>query len=227
MIVLKNRKAGRFLGFFIPLVLVPAVVAASVCFGSDRGYLFFSLGIVVLSLALFAAGIDKKNIGTRRMVLCAVMTALAVAGRFIPVLKPVSAVIIISGMYLGRESGFLVGAMTALLSNFYFGQGPWTPFQMLAWGLTGYIAGILSEVLRKNKVILLIYGLLSGVFFSLVMDIWTVLWGGMFMADRYLEALYTSLPHTAAYALSGFLFLLIMSGTFCQRLERVKIKYGI
>ena len=66
-----------------------------------------------------------KEMTSRRMVLVAIMTALSIAGRFIPMFKPVTAISIITGAYLGGGSGFLVGALSALLSNFYFGQGPW------------------------------------------------------------------------------------------------------
>ena len=75
------------------------------------------------------------------MVIAAVITALCVVGRFIPFFKPIAALTIIAAVYLGGETGFMVGAMAALMSNFYFGQGPWTPFQMLAWGMIGLIAG--------------------------------------------------------------------------------------
>ena len=110
------------------------------------------------------------------MVLVAVMTAISVLGRFIPFFKPITALTVITAMYLGGEAGFLVGSLSALLSNFYFGQGPWTAFQMLAWGLIGYVAGLIAESLKRNRALLLAYGVLSGIAFSLIMDVWTVLW---------------------------------------------------
>lgn len=120
----------------------------------------------------------------------AVMTALSVAGRFIfapiPFFKPVTAMVVIAGMYFGAEFGFLTGALSAVISNFYFGQGAWTPFQMFSWGIIGFIAGILSSRLIRSKIILVIYGALAGVVYSLIMDIWTVLWmDGMFNPARF------------------------------------------
>ena len=81
-------------------------------------------------------------------------------------------------MTLGSESGFLVGAMSALVTNFYFGQGPWTPFQMFAWGMIGLIAGYLGDPLRRSRIALAVYGAFSGIAYSMIMDIWTVLWYG-------------------------------------------------
>ena len=103
-------------------------------------------------MVLFITGFERKVTGTRRMVLVAVMTAISVLGRFIPFFKPITALTVITAMYLGGEAGFLVGSLSALLSNFYFGQGPWTAFQMLAWGLIGYVAGLIAESLKRNRV---------------------------------------------------------------------------
>ena len=92
---------------------------------------------------------EKKKPQTRESVVLAVMIALTVASRmlfaFSPGFKPVSAMVIICGMAFGRESGFLCGSLSAVASNFFFGQGPWTPFQMLAWGMIGWISGILNQ----------------------------------------------------------------------------------
>src|SRR5690625_7953059 len=91
------------------------------------------------------------------MVVFAVLIALSSISRVlfapIPVFKPVSAIVILTAIYFGAEAGFLVGALTALLSNIYFGQGPWTPFQMFAWGIIGLIAGLpfIREKLINNR----------------------------------------------------------------------------
>ena len=162
------------------------------------------------------------------MVIAAVMIALCFAGRFIPFLKPISALTIIAGMYLGGETGFLVGAMTAVLSNFYFGQGPWTAFQMLAWGMIGLIAGILSEPLRRSRIFLLIYGAAAGMMYSFRMDIWTVLWYAEgFQLKLYLAALVTAIPYTASYVVSNVLFLSLLAKPFGEKLQRIKKKYGV
>ena len=131
-------------------------------------------------------------------------------------------------MYIGGEAGFFVGALSAVISNFFFGQGPWTPFQMLAWGMIGFVAGLLGKYLKGRRVPLVIYGVLSGVIYSLVMDVWTVMWfDDGFNAVTYIDAIVAALPHTALYAFSNAVFLCIIAKPFGEKLDRVKHKYGI
>lgn len=225
---IKDKRVRRAVKIIVPFVLIPtAVVVGTLAFNGKR-HLFVSLFVVVLADILFISGFEKKEIGTRRSVLVAVMTALSVVGRFIPFFKPITALTVISAMYLGGEAGFMTGALSALISNIYFGQGPWTPFQMLAWGLIGYFAGFLSRWLQRSRPLLLIYGVISGVVFSLVMDVWTVLWyADGFNASLYLSAIVTALPHTTLYSVSNVLFLYFLAEPFGEKLRRIKVKYGV
>ncbi len=228
MLTIKNERARRVIGIAVPLVLIPAAAIIGTAVFSEKRQIFVSLFIALLADILFMAGFEKKEIGTRRSVLTAVMIALSVVGRFIPFFKPITALSVITAMYLGKEAGFTVGAMSALISGFYFGQGPWVPFQMLAWGLIGYFAGILERPLRRNKAFLLIYGAASGIVFSLIMDVWTVLgYSGEFSIALYLSATVTALPHTVLYSASNILFLHFLARPFGEKLERIKIKYGV
>ncbi|MBQ5932797.1 MAG: ECF transporter S component [Lachnospiraceae bacterium] len=228
MIVIKNHKVKRILRIIIPLVLIPAVAVCGSVLFSEQKHIFVSLVVAFFSLVLFITGFERKMTGTRRMVLVAVMTAISVLGRFIPFFKPITALTVITAMYLGGEAGFLVGSLSALLSNFYFGQGPWTAFQMLAWGLIGYVAGLIAERLKRNRALLLTYGVLSGVAFSLIMDVWTVLWySAGFDLELYLASITAAIPHTILYAVSNFVFLYFLAKPFGDKLERMKIKYGV
>lgn len=228
MLTIENKKIRTLLRFVIPLVLIPTVAVLGTVVFDEKKHLFISFFIAILSLLLFITGFEKKATGTRRMVIVAVMIALCVVGRFIPFFKPITAITVITAIYLGGESGFLVGSLSALLSNFYFGQGPWTAFQMLAWGLIGLVAGFLSKPLRKSRALLLIYGVISGVAFSFTMDVWTVLWyNDTFDLTLYLTALGTALPHTVLYSVSNFIFLWFMAKPFGEKLDRIKIKYGV
>lgn len=207
----------------------PITAAAMVIFGAalldGRHYTLVSLLVVSASCAGFMCTIERKELTSRYAALTAVMTALSVAGRFIfapvPAFKPVTALVIISGVYLTAEAGFLTGAMTALISNIYFGHGAWTPFQMLAWGLIGLTAGFLSERLKKNRLLLLVFGAFAGALYSLIMDAWTVLWysGGPDVA-LYKAAVISSLPFTAVYAVSNVIFLLFLGKSFGRKLSR-------
>ena len=228
MLEIKNAKLRVALKILIPLVVIPAVVVVGAFVFDAKRQLFISLCVAVLSIILFVAGFEKKEIGTRRMVIVSVMIALSVVGRFIPFFKPVTALTVITAVYLGGEAGFMTGAFSALISNLYFGQGPWTPFQMLGWGLVGLAAGALARPLKKSKVFLLIFGVLSGVAFSAIMDVWTVMWyNDGFDVSLYLSAMLTALPHTALYAVSNVIFLLFLAKPFGEKLERIKIKYGV
>ena len=156
------------------------------------------------------------------------MSSLAVVGRFIPFFKPVSAIVILTGAYFGPEAGFLCGSSAALVSNFFFGQGPWTPFQMAAWGMIGLISGYISRPILKSRVLLIVWGALAGALFSMIMDVWTVLWyAGTLKADLYVEALYTSLTHLILYSVSNVAFLFLMARPVGEKLSRLKTKYGV
>ena len=228
MIVIENNRLRCLVKTAVPFVLIPFLVFLGATVFEQRRYIIISIGVALLSLLLFVSGYEKKPVGSRRMVIVAVMTALCIVGRFIPLFKPITAITVITAIYLGGESGFLVGALSALLSNFYFGQGPWTPFQMLAWGMIGLIAGFAANPLKQHKWLLLLYGVMAGIFYSAVMDVWTVLWyDGSFRVELYFASLVTAIPHTIMYAVSNFIFLWFTAKPFGDKLERVKIKYGV
>lgn len=228
MILIKSRKLRQAIKIAVPFVIIPTITVVGALAFDAKKHIIIALAAAVMALLLFAAGFEKKSTGTRRMVIVAVMTALCFAGRFIPFLKPIAALTIITALYLGGEAGFLVGAMSAVLSNFYFGQGPWTAFQMLAWGLIGLFAGIFSEKLLKSRILLLIYGALTGIAYSFIMDIWTVLWYNQgFDIRLYLAALVSAIPYTASYAVSNVLFLYLLAKPFGEKLHRIKVKYGV
>ena len=195
-------------------------------------YIGLSILIMILTIAAFYLRFEKKKVRSRRLVIIAVMTALSVLGRFIfgalPAFKPITAIVIVTAIWMGPECGFMVGSLTAVISNFYFGQGPWTPFQMVAWGLIGVLAGILSKSLKSNKVWLYTFGFLAGVLYSNFMDIWTVLWYGQgFVWSMYKAALITAIPYVASNAVSNVIFLMLIGRPFGEKFDRVINKYGI
>ena len=141
---------------------------------------------------------------------------------------PVTAIVVIAGIYLGAESGFLCGALSAVLSNIIFGHGPWTPFQMFSCRLIGFLPAITSPLLKKSKLALAIYGVFSGILFSLLMDGFSALWAeGTFSLSRYGAFIVAALPVTAVYAVSNVIFLLALSALMGEKLERITRKYGI
>lgn len=228
MSVIRNQRVRRALRVALPFIAMPALVLLGALVFDEKRHLLVSFGMACMALLFFLTGFEKKKTGARRMVIVSVMTALCIVGRFIPLFKPITALTVITAMYLGGEAGFLVGALAAVLSNFYFGQGPWTAFQMLAWGFIGLGAGWLAPWLKKYRWLLLTYGVLAGVAFSLIMDVWNVLWvGGSFDWGLYAASIVTALPYTALYAVSNFIFLFFLAKPFGEKLERVKRKYGV
>lgn len=224
-------KAKKILCAVILFLLVPLCILLGTVISAGRGYVWISICVSLLSCVPFFLAFEKKS-GTGRMLVLSVMIALSVLGRFafsaLPHFKPVTAIVVIAGMYLGAESGFLCGALSAVLSNIMFGQGPWTPFQMFSWGLIGLLAAVFSAPLKKSRLALAVFGIFSGIVFSLLMDGWTVLWAeGTFSASRYLAFVISALPVTAIYAASNVLFLLILAAPMGEKLDRVIKKYGI
>ncbi len=214
--------------YLIPFVIMPLTVWAGGALPFKNNYTVISCIIAILSLVLFYCSFDTKKLSSRRLVLCAVMSALCVIGRFIPFLKPVTAITVISSVYMGAESGFLIGSMSALVSNMYFGQGPWTPFQMLAWGTIGFLSGLLSSPLKKSRCVFIIYCAICGILYSLVMDVWTsVFYNGSLTPSLYISAVVTSLPHMALYTVSNVIFGIMLFSPLGRKFERIKLKYGI
>ena len=228
MIVIRSKRIRDVLRVTLPFIGMPALIVLGTVVFSEKQHLIVSLGMACMALLFFLTGFEKRKTGGRRMVIVSVMTALCIVGRLIPLFKPVTALIIITAMYLGGEAGFLTGALAAALSNFYFGQGPWTPFQMLAWGFIGLIAGGMANPLKKHRWLLLLYGVLAGAVFSLIMDVWNVLWyAGGLNWGLYAASVATALPHTLLYAVSNFVFLFFLARPFGEKMERVKVKYGV
>lgn len=194
-----------------------------------NSYMLPAICVAILSIVPFFIKFQHKKHSSREVVIMAVMIALCIASRmifaFVPHFKPVTALIIITGMYFGKECGFITGSLTALLSNFYYGQGPWTVFQMLSWGLIGILSGILN---LKNKALLKVYSALCGIIFSLIMDLYTVLSiDSNFSAARYISYVISSLPVMIEYVISNIVFILALEKPIGKKLERVKLKYGI
>lgn len=222
----------KILTYVVLCILIPAVVIGGAILFEDRQYAWISLCVAILSCIPFFLRFERREADTKRLILIACMTALSVLGRIVfapvPAFKPVTAMVVITAMYFGCEAGFLTGSLSAAISNFYFGQGPWTPFQMFSWGMIGLIAGLIAEPLKKSRLALALYGVASGVLYSFLMDIWTVLWeNGSFQFSRYLAALVSAIPFTAVYAVSNVVFLLLFARPIGKILERLKAKYAL
>ncbi len=215
------------------LVLIPLTVFIGVKLFNDRKYNIISMIIAFLACVPFFIGFEKGKTGARELVVIAVMTAISVTGRLIfapiPGFKPVTAIVVITAIAYGMQAGFLTGALSAIVSNIFYGQGPWTPFQMFVWGFIGLIAGLLFPRGKKpSPLMLVLIGIIGGVAFSVLMDVWTVLnLDGTWNWARYWGAIVSSLPFMATYAVSNVVFLLFLTRPFLEKLNRVRDKYGL
>lgn len=239
----EDRRIGRRTWTAIALILVaiPLVIFFGIFFLNDRSSVFIGVCIICLAMLPFAMVFEDRKPQARELLLIAVMAGIAVAGRMaffmVPQFKPVTAVVIIAGIGLGAEAGFLTGAVSGFVSNFFFGQGPWTPWQMFAYGIIGFLAGILfhrsrwmkkaSESMRRS--VECIYGgLATLVIYGLIMDLSSVLnFSSGFSWEMMLAKLLSGLPFNLIHAASTVIFLWILARPMEKKLDRIKKKYGI
>lgn len=234
------------------VILVPAVILLSDRMG-DRNYYIAGVLIIILAMIPFFAGFESCRPEARELVTIAVMCAIAVASRIVfimlPGFKPVVAIIMITGMAFGPSAGFLTGAMGAFVSNFVFGQGPWTPWQMFAFGIAGFIFGLLSgkgpvkaeaglpsgfsggrslkKILQRLPVslfgFLVIVVIVGPILDTCTLFTMTTAVSGASAATVYLAGLPVNLIHGAAV----FVTLFFLTVPIMDKLDRIKIKYGM
>ena len=217
------------------LLLIPLTIFIGVYYLGGRKYYFIALLILVETMLPFFLIFEGRKPQARELTVIAVLCAIGVVGRaaffMLPAFKPVLALVIIAGVAFGGETGFLVGAMTMVASNVLFGQGPWTPWQMFSAGIIGFLAGVLFRkgLLRRSKVSLCIYGAIASI----------VIYGGIMnpaAALIYTETLnwkllltyYVSgIPVDLIHAVATVLFLWLAAEPMLEKLDRIKVKYGL
>lgn len=231
------RRQGRWqffveLGFI--LLLFPAVVLGEMWLGA-RYTLALSMLVIACGVVLFLFLFDTRRPNPRELVVIASLIALGVAGRsvffMLPQFKPLAALVIISGVSLGQETGFIVGSLTVLVSNIFLGQGPWTPWQMLAFGLIGFVAGALhsARIVPAYRWTLCVFGFFSiFLIYGLIMNPASLLMYSAEITPMSLLAVFVSgAPMDLVHAISTVGFLLVLSRPFLEKLERLKVKYGL
>jgi energy-coupling factor transport system substrate-specific component len=167
---------SRLLSRTALLVAGAVTFAAAMWSAIDRTH--EGLSLLLVAFAILAAGIawlERGPDSSKELVLIATLGAAAAAGRVlfaaIPGVQPVTVITVVAGAALGARSGFAVGAVAAFVSNFFLGQGSWTPWQMLAWGACG-VAGALAPALLRRRYALAAFCFVLGMAFSAFMDVW-------------------------------------------------------
>ncbi len=220
---------------FLILLLIPLTIYVGIFFLGNRKYYFISLLIILETIIPFCMVFESRKPKARELIVISVLCAIAVAGRaaffMLPQFKPVIALVIIAGVCFGGETGFLVGAVTGFVSNFFFGQGPWAPWQMFAFGVIGFIAGILFKkgFLRKTKVSLCIFGFLATfvVYGGIMNPASVIMWQNKITPEMIVYAYIMGMSFDLIHALSTAFFLWFVSEPMIDKLERIKIKYGL
>jgi energy-coupling factor transport system substrate-specific component len=202
----------------------------------SENYLWLSFGIILSAIFLFITRFEKRKIEARELVLLAVLASIAAVGRIpfasIPSVQPTTFVIMMAGLVFGAESGFMVGAVAALASNMVLGQGPWTPWQMVAWGLVGLTAGLLGKSKFFNqKWGRILFGVVWGFLFGWIMNLWGLLslsQSGMVLDTKAFLAYFAgSVLFDSMHSASNVFFLLIFGEIWIKQLSRFKRKYGL
>ena len=217
------------------LLAIPFTIYVGIFYLEDRKYYFISMMIILETMLPFALVFEDRKPQARELVVLSVMCAIGVAGRaaffMLPQFKPVLAVVIIAGVCFGGESGFLVGAVTMFVSNMLMSQGPWTPWQMFAAGIIGFLAGVLFRkgLLRKRRAALCIFGFLAAFFvYGIVMDSASALmWQAKPTKAMFLLSYLHGLPFNIIHGIATAFFLWFISGPFIEKLDRIKVKYGL
>ncbi len=215
-------------------VAVPAVVFAGYFLAKGKQYYLVSLLVIFLSIFPFFYSLERKKLQTRELVITASVTAIAVASRaaffYLPNIKPMCAVLVISAVVFGAEFGFICGALSMLLSNFIYGQGMWTPFQMLAMGLTVFVIALIIRNFKiKNRFVAgIISGIICTVLYGVIVDLCSVF---MMVSDYNLKSIlsiYSSgVPFNIMHGAATALIVAVFMPSITEKLQRIKIKYGI
>ncbi len=206
---------------FIPLLLLVGVTKSKILIGITLVY--GAIFIFVKGRKLF------EELSIEEVVLIAILSSIAGVTRIpfaaIPSFQPTTAIVIIVGMVYGRKIGFITGLIAAFVSNMFLGQGPWTPWQMVAWGSCGFFAYYLR---RKNKYIIYLYGLFSGILFGWFMNLWHIV-GFVEVINlktiflTYVASFYFDVIH----GIGNIIFIAMLMPTLYKFLSRIKVKYNI
>ncbi|MDR1712603.1 MAG: ECF transporter S component [Coriobacteriales bacterium] len=224
----------RLLRVLEPVLLLVAPVVLVCCAVTGFGQTaLVSVLVALVAVVPFLVQLEWEHTRARDIMPVVVLAALAVASRILlapfPNFKPISAIVILAGALFGRRSGFMTGALAALVSNMYFGQGPWTPWQMYGLGMMGYLAGVCAaRGWFRHPWAVCVYGLIVAVGYGLLLDTYSIVgflkptsWQGV------LAAYLAGIPVNISTVVSTVVFLALIYVPWERKLQRIKRKYGI
>ncbi len=233
----QRKLSKRTLVAAVLIVLcIPLTIFAGVKYLGNQHYNLTALLVLVECMVPFFLVFESRKPKARELVTIAVLCAMGVAGRsaffMLPQFKPVLALVIISGVAFGGETGFLVGAVTMLAANLLFSQGTWTAWQMFSMGIIGFLAGVLFRkgLLRRSRGSLATFGAFAAVIIygGIMNPAAALMYNSQTINWAMLKAYYVSgLPMDLIHAAATVIFILIAAEPMLEKLDRIKVKYGL
>ncbi|MGB4180642.1 MAG: ECF transporter S component [Bacilli bacterium] len=233
---------------FVVVAIISVLVLGFFAFLAEAYYLLFIIGALLLCLP-FVYRYEAKALDVEEIVALATFTALTVIGRLVFATlpgTPVTAMLIYAACFFGKTTGFMLGVLTALVSNLFLGHGAWTPYQMAAWGIIGYLSGFFRPLLFPKKngeesffafrsyktvinlAILSVWGAICGALFSLITDLNSVFfYYGKFTLARYLAVISVAFPVTLEYIITNVIFVLLFYQPLLHIFTRLRQKRGV
>ncbi len=225
------RKDNFFL--IVTIILILGIGTLSIFYPKFLGVT--SMLILLLILLALLVLYERSANNSKEIAVIAILGTFSAVARVpfaaIPNVQPCTFIILVSGYVFGPFAGFMIGAETALLSNFFLGQGPWTPWQMFAWGIIGIIGWLFRKSMQGKKyefLYFLIIGFLSGYLYGMIMNVWYWLafiypltWQSFLMVES------TSIWFDTLHALGNVIFIDLFAIRFIKLLERYKLRYGL
>ena len=226
-------KRSRIAMYLVLFLVIPLTLYVSLKL-PGRSYYLMSAIVALEILTPFFLAFEGRKPRPRELATVAVMAAFATIARVaipLPSFKPTFAVIMLSGIAFGPETGFIVGALGALGSDFFFGQGPFTPWQMMAYGTAGLLAGAVyqhSWLPKKNWVMGVFCFICTVLIVGPLLDTCTVFLTVPKLSWKTVWPLYVSgFPVNLLQGTCSFLLMLFFGNAILEKLDRVRTQYGM
>lgn len=230
-----NINLKIFIDIFLLLILVPASIFIGFYILGEQYYYLISFFIIFISIISIFINFNKNKLNSLDFIILSVFIALTVVSRTLffitPQFKPIISIVIISGICLNGRSAFLVGAISAFISNFLFGQGPWTIWQMFALGFVGFLAGLIfhykiSTIKNKDVVIISLFGIVATFIYSYINNFgFLIMTKTSISFESFLSSCILSFPLDIILAIATFLFLILLIKPINKVLDRMKTKF--
>lgn len=193
---------------------------------------FLSFILVILIIGLIFAEFEESNLTSKEVALIGILAAITAASRIpfamLPNIKPCTFLIIVVGLVYGTRAGAMVGALTALVSNFFFGQGPWTAWEMLGWSMVGIVAGMVGRRwpnFGTREVVLL--GIVLGEAYNLLLDFSS--WITFYRADPnlFVPTFVAGIPFGILHIIGNVVFAIALSVPVLALFRRFQRRFHV